>query len=135
MSISSHDVSGNYFASVPNSNRSSESEQGIDAHQDIAWAPYISKLRDKVKQQWVPGFTESSRRTVLLITIDRSGQISDLQIIQPSGLSATDQAAYNAIKRAAPFAPLPTAYAGNYINIKFIFDINIHGQLDLQGGG
>jgi hypothetical protein len=37
---------------------------------------------------------------------NRSGQLSNLQLAQPSGFSVTDQAALNAIQQSAPFAPL-----------------------------
>ena len=60
--------------------------------------------------------------------------MSNLEIEQPSGFKVTDEAALNAIKRAGPFAPLPTTYAADYIDIQFTFVINVYGELDLGGG-
>ncbi|MBO3458841.1 TonB family protein [Aetokthonos hydrillicola Thurmond2011] len=135
VSVSTRDLGGNSLASVPNSNRFNQSESGIDARKDTGLATYLSHLQARVRKQWIPEFTDSSRKTVVRFTVDRSGAISNLALIQPSGFSGTDQAAFNAIKRAAPFGPLPTAYAQNYINIEFTFNINVYGQLDIQGGG
>jgi TonB family protein len=72
---------------------------------------------------------------VLNFTVNRSGQLSNLQLAQTSGFSVTDKAALNAIQRAAPFAPLPTGYTSNDIHIRFTFDINVYGELNLSGDG
>ncbi|BBD63834.1 TonB family protein [Nostoc commune NIES-4072] len=79
--------------------------------------------------------SQSNRRTVLNFTINRSGQVSNLNIAQTSGFSVTDEVALNAIQRAAPFAPLPTEYPKNHIDIEFTFDINVYGELNLWNGG
>ncbi len=135
-SVSSRNFSGNYLAALPNSNRDNQAPSGIDASsQDIAITYYLNQLQQQVKQQWLPEVTESSRRTVLNFTINRFGQLSNLQFAQTSGFSVTDQAALKAIQRSAPFAPLPTGYTSNHINIQFTFDINVYGQLNLSGDG
>ncbi|MEH1934798.1 MAG: TonB family protein [Nostoc sp.] len=136
MSVSSRNFSGDYLAALPNSNRDRQAPSGVDAQsQDIDITSYLNQLQQRVKQEWLPGVSESSRRTVLNFTLNRSGQISNLKIAQTSGFSVTDQAALNAIQRAAPFAPLPTGYSSNHIHIQFTFDINIYGQLNLSGDG
>ncbi|MBR8834050.1 MAG: TonB family protein [Stigonema ocellatum SAG 48.90 = DSM 106950] len=135
ISLSSRNFEGNYLAAMPNSNRVNRSVEGIDARQDTdPLAAYLEELQQKVRRQWIPELTQSSRQTVLHFTIQRSGQIVNLQVAQPSGNSVTDEAAFNAVKRAAPFAPLPTRYTENYINIQFTFTISVYGQLDIEGG-
>ncbi|MEH2180740.1 energy transducer TonB [Nostoc sp.] len=135
-SVSIRNFSGNYLAALPNSNRDNQAPSGIDASsQDIDMTSYLNQLKQQVEQQWLPGVSQSSRRTVLNFTINRSGQLSNLQLAQTSGFSVTDQAALNAIQRSAPFAPLPTGYTSNHIHIQFTFDINVYGQLDLSGNG
>ncbi|MEH2165788.1 MAG: TonB family protein [Nostoc sp.] len=136
VSVSSRNFSGNYLAALPNSNRDNQAPSGIDASsQDIDITSYLNQLKQQVKQQWLPEVSQSSRRTVLNFTINRSGQLSNLQLAQTSGFSVTDQAALNAIQRSAPFAPLPTGYTSNHIHIQFTFDINVYGHLDLSGDG
>ena len=136
LGVSSRNFSGDYLAGLPNSNRDRQAAAGIDASsQNIDITSYLNQLQQRVKQQWLPEVSQSSRRTVLNFTINRSGQLSNLQLAQTSGFSLTDQAALNAIQRAAPFAPLPTGYTSNHIDIQFTFNINVYGQLNLSGNG
>ncbi|MEH1955466.1 TonB family protein [Nostoc sp.] len=134
--ISSQNYRGDQLAAVPNSNRDRLGASGIDAHsQDIDLTSYLNKLKQRVQRQWLPGMSQSNRRTVLNFTINRSGQVSNLNIVQTSGFNVTDQVALNAIQRAAPFAPLPTGYTKNYIDIEFTFSINVYGELNLSRDG
>ncbi|WP_334885588.1 energy transducer TonB family protein [Nostoc sp.] len=136
VSVSGRNFSGDYLAGLPNSNRDRQATSGIDASsQNIDITFYLKQLQQQVKQQWLPEVSQSSRRTVLNFTVNRSGQLSNLQLAQTSGFSVTDQAALNAIQRAAPFAPLPTGYTSNHIDIQFTFNINVYGQLNLSGDG
>ncbi|MHC5672250.1 TonB family protein [Nostoc sp.] len=134
--VSSRNFSGDYLAALPNSNRDRQATSGIDASsQNIDITSYLNQLQQRVKQQWLPEVSQSSRRTVLNFTINRSGQLSNLDLAQTSGFSLTDKAALNAIQRAAPFAPLPTGYTSNHMDIQFTFNINVYGQLNLSGDG
>ncbi|WP_298916750.1 energy transducer TonB [uncultured Nostoc sp.] len=136
LSVSSRNYRSDDLAALPNSNRDHQATPGIDARsQDIDLTFYLKKLQQRVQQEWLPGMSDSNRRTVLNFTINRSGQVSNLNIAQTSGFSVTDEVALNAIQRSAPFAPLPTGYSKNYINIEFTFDINVYGQLNLWRDG
>ena len=136
LNVSSQNYRGDDLAALPNSNRDHQATSGIDARsQDIDLTSYLKKLQQCVQQEWLPGLSDSDRRTVLNFTINRSGQVSNLNIAQTSGFSLTDEVALNAIQRSAPFAPLPTGYPKNYINIEFTFDINVYGQLNLWRDG
>ncbi|MEH2312164.1 MAG: TonB family protein [Nostoc sp.] len=136
LSVSSRNYRSDELAALPNSNRDHQATPGIDARsQDIDLTFYLKKLQQRVQQEWLPGLSDSNRRTVLNFTINRSGQVSNLNIAQTSGFSVTDEVALNAIQRSAPFAPLPTGYSKNYINIEFTFDINVYGQLNLWRDG
>jgi TonB family protein len=135
VSVSNRNFGGNYFAASPNSKRFNPDFNGIDARQDTNLGPYLKELQRQVRQQWIPELTQSSRRSVLHFTVSRSGQLSNLQIARTSGFSVTDEAAVSAVKRAAPFIPLPTTYRGNNISIEFTFVINVDGELDIQGSG
>jgi TonB family protein len=135
ISLSHRDFASNNLAALPNPNRLNRSTQGIDARQDANISAYLQQLQEQVRQQWIPGLTQSSQRTVLHFTVSRAGLVSNLRIAQTSGLSVTDEAALSAVKRATPFAPFPTGYTKNYINIQFTFNINVYGQLELWRNG
>jgi TonB family protein len=131
VTLSQRNFHDNSHAALPNSNRLNQGLDGIDAQKDDL-GPYLAQLQQKVRQQWIPGHTQSSRRTVLFFTITRSGQVMNLEILRSSGFSSTDEEAVKAVSRAAPFLPLPPTYEENYLNIEFTFNINIYGQLDLN---
>jgi TonB family protein len=136
LGVSSQNYRGDQLAFVPNSNRDRQGTSGIDARsQNIDLTSYLNKLKLRVQQQWLPGMSQSNRRTVLNFTINRSGQVNNLNIVQTSGFRVTDEVALNAIQRAAPFAPLPIGYPKNYIDIEFTFDINVYGELNLYRDG
>jgi TonB family protein len=135
ISLSNRDFASSNQAALPNFNRLNQSVDGIDARQDADMSAYLQQLQEQVRRHWIPGLTQSSRRTVLHFTVSRAGLVSNIRIAQTSGLSMTDEAALNAVKQAVPFAPLPTAYTENYINIQFTFNINIYGELELGRDG
>lgn len=128
--VSSQNYRGDQLAVVPNSNRDRIGTSGVDASsQDVDLTSYLNKLKKRVQQQWLPVMSQSNQRTVLYFTINRSGQVSNLNIARSSGFSVTDEVALNAIQKAAPFAPLPIGYPKNQIDIEFTFDINVDGEL------
>ncbi|MFQ4146576.1 TonB family protein [Chlorogloeopsis sp. ULAP02] len=136
LSVSRDNFRAEDLAALPNSNRSNEGSQSIDARRiDADISAYLEQMRQKVRQYWIPGLSQSSRRTVLNFTINRSGQVSNIQVARTSGFDVTDEAALNSVRLAAPFAPLPTGFSSDYINIQFTFSINVYGELDLSGGG
>lgn len=130
VTLSSRNLGSNDRATPSNPNRSNTGES-IAARRDPDLGPYLAQLQQRVRQQWIPGLTQNSQRTVVYFVVSRSGQVNNLRIVQPSGSGVADKAALSAVKRAAPFAPLPTDYSQDYINIQFTFSINVYGDLDL----
>lgn len=124
-------LSSRDLAALPNSNRFNRRAAGIDARRDVDMGSYLMQLQQQVRQQWIPGMTQNSRRTVIFFSVTRSGRVTGMQIVRPSGSRAADTAALGAIQRAAPFAPLPAGFAANTLNIRFTFNINVSGQLEL----
>ncbi|WP_218079822.1 TonB family protein [Anthocerotibacter panamensis] len=110
-----------------NPDRSGEGDPGIDSAQDVDFGPYMNQLQRRVKRAWFAPEQSNSRRTVLRFTIERNGQVSELKVSRSSGNATSDQAAIDAVRRAAPFPPLPSAYRGDEIEITFTFDINVFG--------
>jgi TonB family protein len=127
-------LSGNALTNTSiNPDRSSARPPGVDASEDAGLAPYLDALREAVRQQWVRSPTERSRRTVVEFVITRSGQISTPQTVQTSGSDKVDQEAKAAIRRAAPFAPLPENYPHDMLMINFGFTINVYGDVAIDG--
>jgi TonB family protein len=99
--------------------------RGIDADGDIDFGPYMNRLQQRVKRQWFAPEQNNSRRTVLQFTIARDGRVSNLLVIRSSGNVNSDEAAMDAVRRAAPFPGLPAKYPGENISINFTFDVNV----------
>jgi TonB family protein len=101
--------------------------QGVDAEQDADFGPYMASLKRRVRRNWIAPESGSSRRTVLNFAVSRSGGVSRLRIARSSGSNSSDQAAMDAVRRAAPFGSLPSAYKGDNVEVTFTFDVNVFG--------
>lgn len=131
ISLSSRKPGSNSLAALPNSNRLNQGPQGVDARRDVDMGAYLAQLQQRVRRQWLPGASQTSKQTVLYFAVNRNGQVRNLRVAQPSGSSSSDEAAIGAVQRAAPFAPLPAGYPENSINIRFTFNINVYGDLQM----
>lgn len=118
--------SGGSAASGPlNPSQSAARPPSVAARAEVDWGPYLARLQRAIERHWIPGQSNSSRRTVVLFTIARNGQISNLRLAQSSGNQQTDSAAISAVQLAAPLEPLPTAFQGTNIDIHFTFDLTV----------
>ena len=118
---------GTASSSALNPSRSATAPPSVAARAEVNWGPYLAQLQRAVEQHWIPGQSNSSRRTVVLFTIGRSGQVSNVRLAASSGNQQTDAAAISAVQIAAPFLPLPAAYDGSSIDIHFTFDLTVSG--------
>jgi len=66
-------------------------------------------------------------RVVLQFRIVRTGSVPDAepQLMSSSGKEPLDRAAYSAIRTSSPFEPLPSAFSGPFIELRFIFLYNL----------
>ena len=70
----------------------------------------FSKVAAKWKQPSKKGLPAIGKKAVVQAVIDRTGKLVSAEVTMQSGNEAWDKAALNAVKQAAPFAPLPKAY-------------------------
>ncbi|MFS8891378.1 energy transducer TonB [Synechococcus sp. R55.2] len=126
-------IQGSGASGLANPTQSAPNPPSVAARADVDWGPWLAALQRKVEQNWIPGQTGTSRRTVVIFTVGRAGDLQSIRLGRTSGSQQTDDAALTAIQRAAPFLPLPEAYEGNSVTINFTFDINVLGQLTVGG--
>ncbi|MEN9220986.1 MAG: TonB family protein, partial [Thermostichus sp. BF3_bins_97] len=126
-------VQGSGASGLANPTQSAPNPPGVAARANVDWGPWLAALQRKVEQNWIPGQTGASRRTVVIFTVGRGGDLQNVRLGRTSGSQQTDDAALTAIQRAAPYLPLPEAYEGNSVTINFTFDINVLGQLTVGG--
>ncbi len=99
-----------------------ESEIGLS---NFPFSYYLRQLSSRLSNFWVKPLSRQDLFTTVFFRIYRDGSIGDLKIVEKSGNSILDRSAIRAITLAEPFAPLPQAYAYNYLEIQLIFE---HGK-------
>lgn len=108
-----------------NPNRSAPGETGLDAMKDELWGGYISGLNQKIDRNWQRISVRNTRQTRVRFTVDRQGQLVNLQLTQSSGDARADMTALQSIRAAAPFAPLPREATEAMLVINFTFTYHV----------
>lgn len=93
----------------------------VDAAADEVWGDYLSLLNRAINQNWQRISVADTRRTRLRFRVDRQGNLTDLRLVQPSGDTLADEAAIQAVRAAAPFAPLPQSASEQILIVNFTF--------------
>jgi TonB family protein len=78
----------------------------------VEFGPWLRRFVAQVRRNWfIPqAAMVLSGRVVLQFNIHRSGEITDLVVLEPSSIAAFTNAAYGAIVTSNPTAPLPPEY-------------------------
>lgn len=93
----------------------------VDAAADEVWGNYLSLLNRAINQNWQRVSVADTRRTRLRFRVDRQGNLAELNLVQPSGDTQADEAAIQAVRAAAPFAPLPQNASEQTLIVNFTF--------------
>jgi TonB family protein len=97
-----------------------ESEIGLS---NFPFSFYIRQLSVRLSNYWIKSYSGTEELfTTVFFKIYRNGRIGDLKIVGSSGNRILDLSAIRAITLAEPFAPLPQAYAYDYLEIQLIFE-------------
>jgi TonB family protein len=98
----------------------------------VDFTNYINRVLAVVKQNWYSVMPESARlgdrgKVVLQFRILRNGVVPEQEpvMVGSSGKEPLDRAAASSIRASTPFEPLPSAFSGPYIELRFIFLYNI----------
>jgi|GEM_PF-1403016 len=94
----------------------------------VNFVPYMENLQKKIKGNWKPNHpsNECSFHTLVLLKVNKKGELSSSKISKSSGNSDFDEEAMNAVKISAPFNPLPLFWGEDTIDIQFGFDMEQH---------
>jgi periplasmic protein TonB len=100
--------------------------QGGGGDFGMQYAFYVQGIQRRVTENWLryeidPNIRQANR-VYLTFDISRSGQPSNVQIEQTSGVPSLDQSAVRAIQRIDSFGPLPAGYSGSKVSVEFWFD-------------
>ena len=98
----------------------------------VDFTNYIARVLASVKRNWYAVMPESARlgdqgKVVLQFRIMRNGVVPDAEpvMVGSSTKEPLDRAAMSSIRASTPFEPLPSAFSGPYIELRFIFLYNI----------
>ena len=98
----------------------------------VDFTNYIARVLASVKRNWYAVMPESAQlgergKVVLQFRILRNGVVPEGEpaMMGSSGKEPLDRAAMSSIRASTPFEPLPSAFSGPYIELRFIFLYNI----------
>lgn len=98
----------------------------------VDFTNYLARIVASVKRNWYSVMPESARlgergRVVLQFRILRDGDVPDAEpgLAGSSGKEPLDRAAISSIRASSPFPPLPEAFSGPYIELRFMFLYNL----------
>ncbi|HEX4005172.1 MAG TPA: TonB family protein [Acidobacteriaceae bacterium] len=96
------------------------------------YGPYVQRVIADTKRSWYPIIPEEARppldkrgKVMVRFRIQPDGTVTNMQLEGPSGDVALDRAAWGGITGAAPFPPIPKAFKGPYLELRFYFLYNI----------
>lgn len=85
---------------------------------DFQFPFYIQQIANIIGQHR----KDWSKSVVVHFQIERDGTITDIRIVQSSGLPFADRAAQRALYESSPLPPLPADYGGPRLGIQVIFE-------------
>lgn len=96
--------------------------------QGVDFGPYLQRILQDVKANWYHLIPESAEMKKGKLAIDfaimKDGRVQGLVVRASSGDPALDRPAYGSITASDPFPPLPSEFAGPYLQLRFRFYYN-----------
>ncbi|MGH7408389.1 MAG: energy transducer TonB [Candidatus Methylomirabilales bacterium] len=101
------------------------------------YAAYLEEVKRRVEREWRYPLLAQERgltgKLVIEFAIRRDGGLTRLHLADSSGVSILDDAALDAIRRAAPYSPLPDAMDLDRLNVVASFEY-LGGLSRVRGG-
>jgi protein TonB len=92
---------------------------------DVRYVAYFAHLKQKIERQWSYPAEAVARglqgQLVLLFVLQRSGQVSGVELLRSAGAKVLDQTAWEAVLKASPFDPMPPQIPGEELRIRARF--------------
>lgn len=117
-------VSSPLFSAMPGSGRIGT---GANTTLGTRFGGYSQQIQQLVAQKWRTNEVDASLRTapVVIAVFDllRDGRISNLKILQQSGIPTLDYSVQRAILEASPFPPIPQGFDRDSARVEFVFEL------------
>ncbi len=96
----------------------------MDSQQDLLIS-FMRRFRTNIYNVWnYPGYAAQRQQqgtNLVRITIDRQGNVSDVELLESSGSRSLDEETIRAIRKGATYGPLPRAYPNEDLKIMAFF--------------
>ncbi|HEV8383292.1 MAG TPA: TonB C-terminal domain-containing protein, partial [Candidatus Acidoferrales bacterium] len=106
--------------------------QMLTPDEGVDFTNYLDRVLASVRRNWYAVIPESARmgekgRVVLQFRIMRDGSVPypEPNLLLTSTKEPLDRAAISSIRASNPFEPLPPAFSGPFIELRFIFLYNL----------
>ncbi len=106
--------------------------QMLTPDEGVDFTNYLTRVLASVRRNWYAVIPESARlgergKVVLQFRILRDGNVPfpEPELIATSSKEPLDRAALSSIRASSPFEPLPPAFSGPFIELRFIFLYNL----------
>lgn len=92
---------------------------GLD-NPDFVYGYYIDQMLAMIGSHWVRPPVGGGVEAIIHFRIASDGQISELEVIRPSGVTSFDLAGLRAVRQAAPMPPLPRSFPHDSLGVNLI---------------
>ena len=88
---------------------------------ELRFKEYYLMVSERITSLWVYGGSEKNLVTIITMEIAPDGKLLKGEIENSSGVKAFDQSAINAVRKAAPFPPLPEEISDSSLSVGLRF--------------
>jgi protein TonB len=107
---------------------SGEQTIGLDSP-DPRFVPYLERVKRRLQQAWRYPQNAVALRiggdTFVIFTVNKAGTLTDVHLLEGSGIPMLDEAALRAVKDAAPYDPFPPEMGERPKNITALFQYSL----------
>ena len=116
--------------------RGGDADQSADIQFDsmgVDFGPWLRRFKAQVEKNWlIPQAAMSLRgRVVIQFYVLRNGTITDIKVVQESGIPSFNTSAFNSLKLSNPTQPLPPEYPDD----RAFFTVTFHYNEPVGRGG
>lgn len=101
---------------------------------------YLSNLQKKIENNWLSSTKVENKSVVLVFNLEKTGKVSDVEILRSSGSNDFDKKAVLAVYKASPFLPYTSNSDNGFVKLQFFFSptytcVNVIKYDTLRVGG
>lgn len=104
----------------------------MDTQQDLLIS-FMRRFRINIYNVWnypaEAAQREQQGTCLIRVTVDRQGNVTNVQLLESSGFRTLDEEALNAVREGASYGPLPRAYPNDDLKIMAFFQYHLGGSI------